>query len=80
MWLTRLALVTSPDPELLAITDTACSKSVAGQSWLNDYLEAARAAGVQVQFIHKQDDFRLGASKLLRATFTATIQITIGRI
>ena len=30
------------------------------------------------RFIDKQDDFRFGASKLFRATFTATIQITVG--
>ena len=29
--------------KLLAITDTACSKSVMGQGWLDDYLKLARA-------------------------------------
>ena len=67
-----------PSGQLLAITDTACSKSVAGQSWLNDYLKAARASGTEVQLIDSQDDFRFGASKLFRSTFTATIMIKVG--
>ncbi|CAE7483963.1 unnamed protein product, partial [Symbiodinium necroappetens] len=67
-----------PSGQLLAITDTACSKSVAGQSWLNDYLKAARASGTEVQLIDSQDDFRFGASKLFRSTFTATIMIRVG--
>ena len=40
-----------PSGQLLAITGTACSKSVAGQSWLNDYLKAARASGTEVQLM-----------------------------
>ena len=67
-----------PSGQLLAITDTACSKSVAGQSWLNDYLKAARVSGTEVQLIDSQDDFRFGASKLFRSTFTATIMIRVG--
>ena len=63
--------------KLYAITDTACSKSVMGQGWLESYLKLARNAGVQVQFVNTSDDFRFGASKLFRATYTATILIEI---
>ena len=64
--------------KLLAITDTASSKSVAGQSGLQRYVKVAKEAGVQGQFINSQDDFRFGASsRLFRATFTATILIQI---
>ena len=63
--------------KLLAITDTACSKSVTGQKWLEDYLKLARASGVEAQFLNSQDDFRFGASKLFRANFTASIAMEI---
>ena len=62
---------------LLAITDTACSKTVAGQQWLDQYLRAARQAGLETQLINSSDDFRFGASRLFRATFTATIMIQV---
>ena len=63
--------------KLLAITDTACSKSVMGQRWLEDYTRLARASGIEVQFINAQDDFRFGASRLFRASYTASIAMEI---
>ncbi|CAE7835178.1 RE2 [Symbiodinium microadriaticum] len=69
---------TEPEAKLLAITDTACSKSVTGQSWLDSYIQTARQAGVKVEFIDAQDDFRFGASKLFRSTYQATIHFSIG--
>ena len=69
---------TEPEAKLLAITDTACSKSVTGQSWLDSYIQAARQAGVKVEFVDAQDDFRFGASKLFRSTYQATIHFSIG--
>ena len=63
---------------LVAITDTACSKSVMGQSWLQRYMKVAQAAGIPMQLIDCQGDFRFGASKLFRATYTATVLIPVG--
>ena len=37
----------------------------------------ARAAGIEAQFINAQDDFRFGASKLFRATYTASIVMEV---
>ena len=62
---------------LLAITDTACSKSVMGQKWLESYLRLAKDTGVDTQFLDCHDDFRFGASRLFHANFTATIVIQI---
>ena len=45
---------------LLAITDTACSKSVMGQKWLESYLRLAKDTGVDTQFLDCHDDFRFG--------------------
>ena len=63
--------------KLLAITDTACNKTVTGQKWLDDYLKLARAAGIDAQFINTQDDFRFGASRLFRASYTASIVMEV---
>ena len=63
--------------KLYAITDTACSKSVMGQGWLDSYLKLARDAGIETQFVNTSDDFRFGASKLFRATYTASILIEL---
>ncbi|CAE7806230.1 GIP, partial [Symbiodinium sp. KB8] len=62
---------------LLAITDTACSKSVMGQKWLESYLRLAKEIGVDTQFLDCHDDFRFGASRLFHANFSATIVIQI---
>ena len=62
---------------LLAITDTACSKSVMGQRWLESYLKLSKDVGVDTQFLDCHDDFRFGASKLFHASFSATIMIQI---
>ena len=62
---------------LLAITDTACSKSVMGQKWLESYLRLAKDVGVDTQFLDCHDDFRFGASRLFHANFSATIVIQI---
>ena len=53
---------------LVAITDTACSKSVAGYGWLQRYMKVAKEAGVPTQLIDTEDDFRFGTSRLFRAT------------
>ena len=63
--------------KLLAITDPACSKTVTGQKWLDDYLKLARASGIETQFINLLDDFRFGASKLFRANYTASIVMEV---
>ena len=62
---------------LLAITDTACSKSVMGQKWLESYLRLAKDTGVDTQFLDCHGDFRFGASRLFHANFSATIVIQI---
>ncbi|CAE7506765.1 GIP [Symbiodinium sp. CCMP2592] len=63
--------------KLLAITDTACSKTVTGQKWLEDYLRLAKASGIETQFLNAQDDFRFGASRLFKATYTASIVMEV---
>ncbi|CAE7495614.1 unnamed protein product, partial [Symbiodinium pilosum] len=62
---------------LLAITDCACSKTVAGQPWLEAYLVAARQAGLDPQLEPCEEEFRFGASRVFKATYGATIYLDV---
>ena len=62
---------------LLAITDCACSKTVAGKSWLEAYLRLAKGAGLDLQFEPCAEEFRFGASKIFKANYNATIHFDI---
>ena len=62
---------------LLAITDCACSKTVAGQPWLEAYLEAARSSGLDPQLEACEEEFRFGASRVFKATYAATIHFNV---
>ena len=55
--------------DLLAITDTACSKSVAGSSWIDSYLMEARRLGCDPQFTSCREAFKFGASKVFMASY-----------
>ena len=63
---------------LYAITDCACSKTVAGQRWIQNYIAKAKRVGWEPQLIPCDDEFRFGASKLFKANYTATVAIQIG--
>ena len=63
--------------QLTAITDCACSKTVVGQKWIQEYLVRARDAGLEHQLIECSDEFRFGASKLFKAAYTITVMICL---
>ena len=63
---------------LYAITDCACSKTVAGQRWIQNYIAKAKRVGWEPQLIPCDDEFRFGASKLFKANYTATVAIQVG--
>ena len=54
---------------LLAIVDTACTKSVAGHDWFEEYADWAAEHGYQVVTSDHQEHFRFGASKVYVSTF-----------
>ncbi|CAE7319506.1 unnamed protein product, partial [Symbiodinium microadriaticum] len=64
--------------DLLAITDTACSRSVAGIHWTNSYVAMAKKMGFNVEFIHIQEAFRFGASRVFEARHAAVIYFNLG--
>ena len=62
---------------LFAITDSACNRTVAGEGWLQQYLEVSRRHGLKEQLLPCSEDFRFGASRLFHANYTATIYIEV---
>lgn len=54
---------------LLAIVDTACTKTVAGHDWFEQYADWAAEHGYQVETRDRQEHFRFGASKVYVSTF-----------
>ncbi|CAE7794897.1 unnamed protein product, partial [Symbiodinium microadriaticum] len=65
-------------PGLLAITDTACSRSVAGAGWIDLYLIEARKAGCEPFFLNCNEAFRFGASKVFVASYAIVLCFELG--
>ncbi|CAE7751606.1 RE1 [Symbiodinium sp. CCMP2592] len=64
---------------LLAITDTACSRSVAGSGWVDGYIEEAKRRGCEPQFLSCKEAFRFGASKVFVAGYAIVVCFRIGK-
>ena len=62
---------------LLAITDSACSKSVMGTAWLQKYLDVTRGKIAKPDFINEQDAFKFGASRVYESSYAAVILLMI---
>ena len=63
--------------DLLAITDCACSKTVVGQAWVQQYITLARRAGLAPCILPCHDEFRFGASDVFRANYAVSIAIAV---
>ncbi|CAE7603954.1 GIP, partial [Symbiodinium microadriaticum] len=64
--------------DLLAILDTACSKTVVGTNWLQKYLNHTKGGGYDAEFIRERESFKFGAaSKIYESTYAAVIFIPI---
>ena len=68
---------TAPN-KLLGITDTACSKSVAGAKWLETYLREAKRIGDSPRFWSSHDSFRFGASKVFDSSYSVSVTFALG--
>ena len=64
---------------LLAITDSACSKSVVGTSWLQAYLNMVRNQGKAAELIPEREAFRFGASRVYESTYSTIIVFHLGK-
>ncbi|CAE7480578.1 GIP [Symbiodinium sp. CCMP2592] len=63
---------------LLGITDTACSKSVAGVPWVESYLNEARKIGFRPPFLEAKESFKFGASRVFEALYSIVLTFDIG--
>ena len=64
---------------LLAITDSACSKSVVGTAWLQAYLNMVRNQGKAAELIPEREAFRFGASRVYESTYSTIIVFHLGK-
>ncbi|CAE7207103.1 GIP [Symbiodinium sp. CCMP2592] len=63
---------------LQAITDSACSKSVVGTTWLQGYLNMVRNQGKVPELISEREAFRFGASRVYESTYATVILFYLG--
>ncbi|CAE7496514.1 GIP [Symbiodinium sp. CCMP2592] len=63
---------------LQAITDSACSKSVVGTTWLQGYLNMVRNQGKIPELISEREAFRFGASRVYESTYATVILFYLG--
>ena len=68
----------TPPKELNAITDTACSRSVAGAPWLERYLKVTAELGYKPQFLGGRESFKFGASKIFDSKYSVVIAFQMG--
>ena len=61
-----------------AITDTACSKTVAGAPWMDAYFVAAKKAGFEPEIYNARDAFRFGASKVFESAYAVVVSFGLG--
>ena len=55
--------------KMLAIVDTACTRSVAGYDWFERYYKIADEKGIPVVTEDVEDTFKFGASKVFQSNF-----------
>ena len=66
-------------PALHAIADTACSKSVAGHQWYQEYCTLADSKGIPVEVIDETEKFKFGASRVHTSTFSVWARFSIAQ-
>ena len=64
---------------MLAITDTACTKAVAGHLWYEQYCRLADHYGWEVEIIEERDRFKFGASRIHESHFAVNAVFAIER-
>ena len=59
----------SDKEHMLAIVDTACTKSVAGYQWFEHFIEGAEARQHEYMIVDETEHFKFGASRVYKSTF-----------
>ena len=63
--------------QLLAIADTACSKSVMGAGWLDSYLKETAKIDYKPQFLNVNENFKFGASRVFEASYAVIVTFAL---
>ena len=67
-----------PGKAVLAIADTACTKTVAGHQWYEEYCAWADANRIPVEPVEERDSFKFGASRVHPSPFAVWAHFGIG--
>ena len=63
---------------LLAIADSACTKSVTGTAWLQRYMDVLKAFKVDVPLLQENDNFKFGASRVYSSSYAVVVSFKVG--
>ena len=63
---------------LLAIADSACTKSVTGTAWLQRYMDVLKAFQVEVPLLQESDNFKFGASRVYSSSYAVVVSFKVG--
>ena len=62
---------------LMAIINTACTRTVAGYRWFEDYVKSAGRMGIDVHTVDIKEHFKYGASKVFTSLFAVKAWVAI---
>ena len=68
-FMTSQVMEKKSNTDMLAIVDTACTRSVAGYPWFESFYKMADALDLPFEIVDEKDDFKFGASKVVTAEF-----------
>ena len=63
--------------KMLAITDTACTKAVAGHDWYEECCRLCDKMGWQPEIVEEADKFKFGASRVHESHFAVWAHFSI---
>ena len=73
-----MAMSSKGCPPLHAIADTACSKTVAGHQWYQEYCALADSKGFPIEVIEEVEKFKFGASRVHTSSFSVWARFSLG--
>ncbi|CAE7467344.1 RE2 [Symbiodinium sp. CCMP2456] len=63
---------------LLGITDTACSRTVAGTQWLQDYMDRVGEDGGQPELSRECEAYKFGTGRIHYSSFSVVLSFNLG--
>ena len=73
----RQYVTDEPIGEILAIVDTACTKTVAGHDWFEAYADLMEKLGIPCETVDEEEKFKFGASRIFTSTFSVNAWFAI---